>query len=81
MRRPIAAATVLDALPKACAVDAVLCERVRRYLDRYTPRAAVTSASLEASATHGSDVTLPNSYGMRQRVKRPGGTGRLLPAQ
>jgi hypothetical protein len=38
---------------------------VRRYLDRYTPQAAVTSASIEASATHGADVTLPNSYGLR----------------
>ena len=28
MRRPIAAATVLDALPKACAIDQVLCEQV-----------------------------------------------------
>lgn len=64
MHRPIAAATVLDALPTACAKDAALCERVRRYLDRYTPRAAVTNVTLEAAATHGSDVTLPNSYGM-----------------
>src|SRR4029077_3233938 len=35
MRRPIAAATVLEALPKACAVDARLCEQVGRYLSRY----------------------------------------------
>ncbi len=64
MRRPIAAATVLDALPKACAVDAVLCERVQRYLARYMPEAAITNVTLAASATHGADVTLPDSYGM-----------------
>src|SRR6185437_6848537 len=35
MTRPIAAATVLDALPKACKVDPVLCKQVARYLARY----------------------------------------------
>ena len=30
MTRPIAAATVLDALPKACHIDQGLCQRVRR---------------------------------------------------
>jgi Capsule assembly protein Wzi len=75
MRRPIAAATVLDALPKACAVDASLCERVRRYLDRYIPRAAVTNATLEGSATHGADVTLPNSYGMQNGANWQGVLG------
>ncbi len=32
LTRPIAAATVLDALPAACQKDAVLCREVRRYL-------------------------------------------------
>src|SRR6266852_3741566 len=36
MTRPIAAAAVLDALSKANKVDPVLCEHVRRYLERYT---------------------------------------------
>src|SRR5689334_16763666 len=36
LTRPIPAALVLKALPKACAVDAALCERVQRYLARYT---------------------------------------------
>jgi hypothetical protein len=36
IRRPIAAATVLDALPQACRVDQALCQRVGRYLARYT---------------------------------------------
>jgi hypothetical protein len=35
MTRPIAAATVLEALPKACHIVAVLCSQVRRYLDRF----------------------------------------------
>src|SRR5207253_9699093 len=35
MRRPIPAAVVLDALPRACEVDPALCERVRRVLANY----------------------------------------------
>src|SRR5882757_70758 len=42
MTRPIAAATVWDALPKACKVDRPLCERVERYLRRYMQDAGVT---------------------------------------
>src|SRR6185437_3859724 len=42
MTRPIAAAIVLDALPKACKNDAVLCEQVGRYLARYTRSTGVT---------------------------------------
>ena len=38
MRRPIAAAIVLDALPTACERDRAVCEEVRRYLDRYMNR-------------------------------------------
>jgi hypothetical protein len=64
VRRPIAAATVLDALPEACKVDEVLCRRVRRYLNTYMGRYAVTHASIEAAATEDSGRTLPNSRGM-----------------
>ncbi len=67
MRRPIAAATVLDALPRACAVDRVLCERVGRYLARYTHYTALTHASVEGAATHGADTVLPNRYGLHNR--------------
>jgi hypothetical protein len=42
MRRPIAAATVLDAVPKACQVDQVLCQRVGRYLAGYTHTSDLT---------------------------------------
>lgn len=64
VRRPIAAATVLDALPDACRVDAALCERVRAYLSAYTGHYAVTHASIEGAATRSSDKTVPNRFGM-----------------
>ncbi|MDB6089266.1 MAG: hypothetical protein JWN85_2050 [Gammaproteobacteria bacterium] len=64
LTRPIAAATVLDALPKACKVDQALCEQVRRYLVRYTHTSGLTHASLEGAATNGANIALPNRYGM-----------------
>jgi hypothetical protein len=64
VRRPLAAATVLDALPEACKVDVVLCTRVRKYLNAYMDNFAVTHASVEAAATEDSARTLPNSRGM-----------------
>ncbi len=68
MRRPIAAVTVLDALPKACQIDAVLCERVTKYLARYTHTEGLTRASLEGAASSGSGArtVIPNSYGMTE---------------
>ena len=48
LRRPIAAATVLDALPRACERDAALCEDVRRYLASLTRTAGISYASLTA---------------------------------
>jgi hypothetical protein len=62
MRRPIAAATVLEALPKACKVDQALCQRVGRYLARYTHTSDLTHASVEGAATHGADDTLADRY-------------------
>src|SRR6185369_10885360 len=64
MSRPIAAATVLDALPKACEVDEQLCQRVARYLARFTHNNGVTHASAELAAKRGDPVVLPNRYGM-----------------
>jgi hypothetical protein len=66
VRRPIAAATVLEALPDACKVDEALCNRVRRYLNRYMKRYAVTDASIEAAATEDSNRTQPNRRGMSE---------------
>jgi hypothetical protein len=61
--RPLAAATVLDALPAACRIDAALCTRVRRYLDRYMHKAGLVQASAEIAAHDGAVVPLPNRHG------------------
>ena len=53
MSRPIAAATVLDALPRACKVDPALCAEVRRYLSRYMHTAGVAHASVEGASSSG----------------------------
>jgi hypothetical protein len=64
MTRPIPAALVLEALPKACKVDRPLCESVRRYLDRYMHSTGVEFTSLSAAAPSGkSDIVLPNQHG------------------
>jgi len=64
MTRPIPAALVLEALPKACKVDRPLCESVRHYLDRYMQTAGVEFTSLSAAATSGSsNIALPNQHG------------------
>lgn len=64
LTRPIAAATVLDALPQACKVDKVLCNRVRRYLDRYMTPLALDQASAEIAASSGAIAPLPNQRGL-----------------
>ncbi len=64
LTRPIAAATVLDALPKACERDAVLCEQVKRYLDNYTHRAGIGHASLALGAGTGQPTSIPNRHGL-----------------
>jgi len=69
MSRPIPAARVLAALPKACAIDAALCHRVQQYLARYTHGSGITHASIEGAVTSGSKVTLPNEYGMSSQSK------------
>ena len=70
MRRPIPAAVVLDALPRACELDAVVCEQVRRYLKRYMNNYAVTSLDVQGAATAGdSESIAPNAHG--ERVDSP----------
>jgi capsule assembly protein Wzi len=61
--RPIAAATVLEALPAACRIDAALCTRVRRYLDRYMHKVGLAEASVEVAAHDGAITPLPNQHG------------------
>jgi hypothetical protein len=67
MRRPIAAATVLDALPKACAIDQALCQKVERFLARYTQRSDLTHASVEGTSSSGADAILPDRYGLHNK--------------
>jgi hypothetical protein len=64
MSRPIAAATVLDALPQACRIDPVLCQQVRLYLQRYMTKIGIDHASIEGAVADGSTTPVPNRYGM-----------------
>src|ERR1700753_1132068 len=68
MSRPIAAATVLDAIQKAYKYDPALCERVQRYLDRYTHTAGIAHASVEGAVSSGAGKATvdPNRYGMEE---------------
>lgn len=63
IRRPIAAATVLDALPAACKRDAALCEEVRSYLRAYMRGSGITHAAATLSLSQGATVALPNQHG------------------
>ena len=64
LKRPFAVGLVEDALPQACEVDKPLCEKVRRYLERYSRDYAVTEASATGTFVHGKDTgVLPDSFG------------------
>ena len=63
MTRPIPASLVLAALPKACKIDAVLCKSVTRYLKHYMRGAGVEFGSVEADASSGSNLVMPNEHG------------------
>lgn len=64
LKRPIAAAAVLDALPRACEHDAALCEEVRTYLTSLTRDVGISYASASVGAGSGADTALPNRHGM-----------------
>lgn len=68
MTRPIATATVLEALPKACKYDQALCEQVERYLRRFMHSGGITRASVEGASISGSgrQTIAPNRYGMQE---------------
>jgi hypothetical protein len=68
MTRPIPAAAVLDALPKACVVDQALCAQVRRYLARFMHSSGIAEASVEGavSSGRGANTVDPNRYGMEE---------------
>ncbi|MEO7205743.1 MAG: capsule assembly Wzi family protein [Steroidobacteraceae bacterium] len=65
LKRPFSVELVKLALPQACQVDKPLCDKVRRYLERYSRDYAVTHASATGSVAHSKDdVVLPNQHGM-----------------
>jgi hypothetical protein len=64
LKRPIPVELVRAALPQACLVDKPLCDKVERYLQRYSRDYALTHASITGSASHGANVVLPNEYGL-----------------
>jgi hypothetical protein len=64
LTRPIAAATVLEALPAVCAKDPVLCEQIRRYLRPYMKSAGLTHLSVAAASASTETSSLPNRHGM-----------------
>jgi Capsule assembly protein Wzi len=63
LKRPIAAATVVDALNKGCERDALLCEQVKRYLASYM-RTAGVDLSVDVGFGGGTPTVLPNQHGM-----------------
>ncbi|MET0533423.1 MAG: hypothetical protein ABW171_04285, partial [Steroidobacter sp.] len=63
LARPIAAATVLDALPAACRIDRELCSSVRTFLSRYMRKLNIDHASLEGAEADDSQRPIPNRYG------------------
>jgi hypothetical protein len=64
LTRPIPANMVLDALPKACAVETPTCKRVRRFLERYMHNAGISYASVQGAASSGANVVIPNQHGL-----------------
>jgi Capsule assembly protein Wzi len=64
MSRPIAAATVLDALSAACRKDEALCRSVRRYLDRYMGKVGLGHASAEGASGDDAALPLANRHGL-----------------
>ncbi|MCB1624061.1 MAG: hypothetical protein KDI32_05710 [Pseudomonadales bacterium] len=64
LSRPIAAATVRDALPLACQRDRPLCERVARYLARLAPDMSLDQFSAEIATESGDEIILANRHGL-----------------
>jgi Capsule assembly protein Wzi len=64
LKRPFPVELVKAALPDACRKDAPLCERVKRYLERYSRNYGVTYASATGTASGGAHVVLPNQHGL-----------------
>jgi Capsule assembly protein Wzi len=69
VRRPIALAVILDALPAGCEVDEELCMQVQRELAPWLGRAALGMASFEAAIARAAEVTQPNQRGAPEDAK------------
>jgi hypothetical protein len=67
LKRPIPVELVRVALPQACRIDKPLCDKVGRYLERYSRDYALTHASATGSASHGANVIIPNEYGLSNK--------------
>jgi len=64
MTRPIAAATVLEALPEVCPIDPLLCREVSRYLEPYMNNFGVTELRVALAASDSErDQPLVNARG------------------
>lgn len=64
LTRPIPAAAVLDALPRACEVDPQICAPVKRFLARYMRTFGVAHLSIAGAATEDSTKTVANRHGL-----------------
>ena len=64
LKRPIPVELVRVALPQACRIDKPLCDKVGRYLERYSRDYALTHASVTGSVSNGANVIIPNEYGL-----------------
>ena len=65
LKRPFSVSLIEEALPEACHVDAPLCERVKRYLQRYSRDYAVTHASITGTYANATDFgVVPNAHGL-----------------
>ena len=69
LKRPIAVNLVQLALPAACKRDKVLCNKVRKYLERFSKDYGVSHASASGSVTHGSNGAIPNARGEQRDSK------------
>src|ERR1700677_4634934 len=65
LKRPFPVALVELALPAACKKDAALCEKVKKYLERYSRDYALTHASITGAPAHGGEGdVVPNNHGL-----------------
>jgi hypothetical protein len=65
LTRPIAAATVLEALPEVCPTEPLLCQQVRSYLERFMRRTGIGRLGAEGASSEDLDDPIPNQRGLR----------------